>query len=243
MSDLPAALQALQADLPPIKRTGRGQVGTRGYRYPEYPKILAVVRPILHKHGFVWHTEPTMAPMGGDNLWRFVLRYELRYLPTNESIQGNYPLAEGAAQAQGGQISYAKRYCLVAVLDLEVEGEDTDAMDTPTRRPVRGAKVTGPDHERLREGLHTATPEDRPADRGPLPDDENPWQAPEGSPETDPGTIDPRDRSAIMAACKGMTRDARLSRVSVLAGRTVESVNDLSFVEGQMVRARLKEQA
>src|SRR5215469_6568174 len=238
MSDLPAALQALQAVLPPIKRTSRGQVGTRNFRYPEYPKILAVVRPILSKHGFVWHTEPTLRMPGGEP-GRFVLWYTLEHIPSGEQITGSYPLAEGPAQQQGAQIAYAKRYALVAVLDLEVEGEDTDAMDIPTRRPVRGAKVTGPEHERLRYGAHEATPEDRPADLGPLPDDENPWQAPADAPETAEGTIDPKDRTAIMIACKGITRDDRLHRVSALAGRAVESVNDLSYVEGRMVRDRL----
>src|SRR5215469_10994176 len=218
MSDLPAALQALQAVLPPIKRTSRGQVGTRNFRYPEYPKILAVVRPILSKHGFVWHTEPTLRMPGGEP-GRFVLWYTLEHIPSGEQITGSYPLAEGPAQQQGAQIAYAK--------------------DIPTRRPVRGAKVTGPEHERLRYGAHEATPEDRPADLGPLPDDENPWQAPADAPETAEGTIDPKDRTAIMIACKGMTRDDRLHRVSALAGRAVESVNDLSYVEGRMVRDRL----
>lgn len=53
----------------------------------------------------------------------------------------------------------------------------------------------------------------------------------------DPGEPCP-DCSA--AKCKGMSREARLSRVSsLLGGRVIDSVNDLSYAEGKTVRVRL----
>jgi hypothetical protein len=245
------ALAALQADLPPIKRTSRGQVGTRNFRYPEYPKILRAVRPILAKHGFVWSTQPELIDKCGE--LRFVLTYTLWHLPSQDQLSGQYPLAEGPAQQQGAQIAYAKRYALVAVLDLEVEGEDTDAMDTPTRRPVRGAKVTGPDHERLRHGTHEPTPEDRPADRGPLPLEQDVWQdqpaglLPTGDPEDRPGSITKFQRAAMHAAFgqAGISdRDVRLGWTrEALNLPDLASSNDLSYAQAARLLQLLHEAA
>lgn len=120
-----AALFQLQADLPRIPRTAQGQVGTREYKYPPYDKILAKVRPVLVKHRFVWNTRPTLTVI--NDQVRFVLAYALTHLPTGGKDAGYFPLAEGAAQQQGAQISFAKRYALGAVLDLEIVGEDDDA--------------------------------------------------------------------------------------------------------------------
>ena len=226
MSDLAAELAKLQADLPPITRTQDGQ-------------MLKIVRPILADHEFVWFTQPTLwTQMNGEI--RFVLRYRLEHVPSGEAIEGNYPLAEGPPQQQGSVITYARRYALTSVLDLAIKGEDTDAMDTPSRRPQR-SQTTGAEHERLRHGTHVGTPDMRPADRGPLPDDENPWQGPPPADlETQPGSIDPKDRTRIMVACGQIPRQARLDKVSALAGREISSVNDLSLIEGRMVRDRLE---
>jgi len=250
MSDLAAALAKLQADLPRIKRTSRGQVGTRNFRYPEYPEILAKVRPIMAKHGFAWWSAPGLAPMGGHTEWRFVLHYVLTYLPTGETIDGSYPLAEGPPQQQGAGIAYAKRYCLVAVLDLEIEGEDN--LDAPQRaRPVRGAKVTGPEHERLRDGLHTATPDDRPADRGPLPPGQDVWQdqpaglLPQDDPEDKPGSITRQQRNAMHAKFTELGVTDRAERLTLtrrlLDMDEIATSNELSYSQAARLLQSLQE--
>jgi hypothetical protein len=238
MSDLAAALARMQADFPRIKRTTAGQHG----KYAAYDKILAAVRPIMAKHGFAWWSAPGLAPMGGHTEWRFVLHYVLTYLPTGETIDGSYPLAEGPPQQQGAVITYARRYCLTSVLDLEIEGDDS--MDAPQRaRPVRGAKVTGPEHERLRDGLHTATPEDRPADRGPLPDDENPWQ--NELPEDRPGSIANSQRGGMHMAFSAIGITDRAERLAmtrdILGLPDLLSSNDLSYTQAAALLLALKE--
>jgi hypothetical protein len=238
MSDLASALRALQADLPRIKRTAAGQAGPRRYRYASYDKIIAVVRPILGKHGFTWHTRPTL--IGPDTAMRFVLAYALDH--ETGSITGFYPLREGPAQQQGSEITYARRYALCAVLDLEVEGEDTDGMDTPTRQPQR-TRIPGSDHERLRYGTVEGTPEDKPAARGPLPASRDVWQdqppglMPVDDPEDKPGSIT-RDQQRTMHAkftALGITdRSKRLAWTrEALSLRTDElsSSSDLSYAE------------
>jgi hypothetical protein len=134
-----AALFDLQAELPRIPRTAKGQVGTREYKYPPYDKILAKVRPVLNKHRFVWRTRPTLAVINAEI--RFVLAYSMTHLPSGEKDAGYWPLTEGPAQREGSDVSFAKRYALGAVLDLEITGEDDDARpsqdhdEQPESRP------------------------------------------------------------------------------------------------------------
>jgi hypothetical protein len=59
-------------------------------------------------------------------------------------------------------------------------------------------------------------------------------------PEDQPGTIDPKDQRAIMAALGKLDREDRMARIIVLVNRTVASTNELSFQEGRRVRDRLK---
>ena len=245
MSDLASALAALQADLPRIRRTATGQAGPRRYRYASYDKILAIVRPVLAKHGFTWHTRPTL--IGPDTAMRFVLAYALDH--ETGSITGFYPLREGPAQAQGSEITYARRYALCAVLDLEVEGEDTDGMDTPTRQPQR-TRIPGSDHERLRYGTVEGTPEDKPAARGPLPASRDVWQdqppglMPVDDPEDKPGSIT-RDQQKAMHAhftALGITdRGKRLAWTREVLGlkpAELASSSDLSYTEaGRLLEA------
>jgi ERF superfamily len=256
---LAAALLALQADLPRIPKTVSGQHG----RYAAYDKILARVRPVLAKHGFLWHTVPTMAGLPGNT--RFVLVYCLEHVASGERITGSYPLAEGQAQQQGSQISYAKRYALVAVLDLEVVGEDDDGMDDRRELDVPPArmrdrmtptKTTGTDHEQLRGGAVEPTPDDRPADRhGPVDNppvdkwtDALPGEFDIGQPEGRPGSIDPRGsqmrnlQRAFQAA--GITdRVVRLGMASDMIGRQITTANQLSQLEADYIIRTLKEGA
>jgi hypothetical protein len=245
MSDLASALRALQADLPRIKRTATGQAGSRRYKYPAYDKILDAVRPVMDKHGFTWHTEPGLAVIG-DQV-RFVLRYVLEH--ETGTITGDWPLQEGPAQQKGGEVSYAKRYALGAVLDLKIEGEDTDGMDTPTRQPAR-TRIPGSDHERLRYGTVEGTPEDKPAARGPLPASRDVWQdqppglLPVDDPEDKPGSIT-RDQQKAMHAhftALGITdRGKRLAWTREVLGlkpAELASSSDLSYTEaGRLLEA------
>ena len=258
MSDLASALAALQADLPPIRHTQAGQHG----KYAAYDKILAIVRPIMAKHGFMWSTRPGLLIVGDGpaSELRFVLRYDLTHIATGEAIQGAYPLAEGPPQQQGAVITYARRYCLTAVLDLAIEGEDS--LDVPTRRPVRGAKVTGAEHERLRHGTVEATPEDRPAERtrpGDCPvcgvhlpqhavgcPEVDAWQGqppgPYPVPADSPGSILPRQMDAIQAKFRELgieDRSVRLGIVQEALGlSSLRSSKDLTYSQaGQLLEA------
>lgn len=242
---LPAALAALQADLPRIPRTAQGQVGTRRYRYPPYDAILRRIRPILTKHGFLWSSEPGLVVIA-DQI-RFVLAYELTRIAAGDGKSGLFPLAEGASQQQGAQISYAKRQCLIAVLDLEVVGEDDDSME---RTP---AKIPGPDHERLRHGTVERTPADRPAERSRGPVDNGPvdkWtdqpsgEFDIGTPEDHPGSIDGAQLKTLQTLFRQVgiqDRAVRLGMTSDIIGRDVLTANQLSRIEADAVIRNLRE--
>lgn len=233
-----AALAALQADLPRIPRTATGQAGNRRYQYAAYDKIIAKIRPILAKHEFVWNSQPTLDESG-----RFVLVYSLLHMESGKGVQGKYPLTEGPAQQQGSQISYAKRYALVAVLDLEVVGEDDDAME---RQHV---KIPGPDHERL---IPRQEPGDRPAERTRVVDNpgDNPWDnQPPGEyeptpPEDHPGSVNSRTLKRLQIEFRrhGIEdRDVRLGMVTEWIGREILTANQLSEAEALHVIKKIGE--
>jgi hypothetical protein len=230
MSDLIQALAALRADLPPIRRTAKGQVGTRNYRYAAYDKILATVRPIMAKHGFAWHTIPELAVITTGEP-RFVLTYVLTHLPSGEDLSGQYPLREGPAQQQGSEISYAKRYALAALLDLQIEGEDDDGMaasEAPKRERTR-TKIPGPEHERLR---HSEPPDQALIERvkGPAPDSR--WDEAEHA----SGSIGDKQRSRIMRHLGNLSSHDRALRLQNIIGREdIDSTNDLSWAEAAEV--------
>lgn len=239
-----AALAALQADLPRITRTTTGQVGSRNYKYAAYDAILRKVRPILHKHGFVWLTRPTIAMVDDTQTSRFVLSYRLIHTELGKEVGGHYPLTEGPAQQQGSQISYAKRYSLVAVLDLEVVGEDDDAM--PQREHV---KIPGPDHERLQPRQE---PGDRLAERTRTVDNpgDNPWiDQPAGEyeptpPEDHPGSVNSRTLKRLQIEFRkhGIEdRDVRLGMVTEWIGREILTANQLSEAEALHVIKKIGE--
>ena len=58
--------------------------------------------------------------------------------------------------------------------------------------------------------------------------------------EDKPGSIDPADQRAIMAAWGKLDRAVRMERVAAVVGREVASTNELSFREGRRVRDKLK---
>jgi hypothetical protein len=105
-----------------------------------------------------------------------------------------------------------------------------------TRLQPKRAEQTGR-VTRLRPGEYDVDPEFR----APAAD---PWigqpAAPLDGVEDRPGTIDPKDQRAIMAAVGKLDRKERLARFSAIIGRPVASTNELSFQEGRRVRDKLK---
>jgi hypothetical protein len=192
--ELNKALAAFQASLPAIAKGETAQIpgkeGRQGftYHYADLADVSDVVMPNLGKHGLAFTASPTLDD------GKFVLAYTLLH-ESGEERSGTYPLpSSGKPQDIGGVITYARRYCLCAVTGVAPGGEDNDAagatevaMDRPQRTRTR---IPGPDHERLQPRRQ---PDDRPAERGPVPPEQDLWQdQPPG--DFDAATVQPEDR-------------------------------------------------
>lgn len=106
---------------------GEGQVGTRSYKYLTIGKLHAAVLPIMHEAGLTWTTCPTTI---GDGI--NALNYKLSDSETDETgvgIDDTLPLV-GCTDMQklGSAITYARRYCLLAVLGLTPDEDDDGAV-------------------------------------------------------------------------------------------------------------------
>lgn len=139
MTDVPAsladALRQLQADLPDIAKTGKGQVGQRTYAYSTLREMTDVLFPRLANLGLAFIAKPTMS---GD---RFVLAYKLLHV-SGQCEEGEYPLALGTPQQHGSAITYGRRYCLAAVTGVASEPDDDGTaaggeIRTTRKRPPR----------------------------------------------------------------------------------------------------------
>lgn len=128
------ALAAFQLELPKIGKDKQADAGKFGYKYADLASVSAAVLPLLGKHGLSFSAKPTL-----DDGGRFVLAYTLRHV-SGESDSGIYPLpaANTAAQQLGSAITYARRYCLLAVTGVMPEDEDDDGAQAPaaSMRPV-----------------------------------------------------------------------------------------------------------
>lgn len=137
-SSLAEALAGFQAELPSIGTDKTAKVKSErtnteySYKYADLADIAPVVLPLLAKHGLSWSTKPT--------LWKgsLVLKYKLRH-ESGESTSGIYPLpaANTPAQQLGSAITYARRYCLLAVTGVSPGGDDNDGADAPAAPPTR----------------------------------------------------------------------------------------------------------
>jgi ERF superfamily len=116
---LAAALAAAQAEMPKIGKGNRADAGTYSYSYADLADIVAVVGPVMGRHGLSFSSKPTLNDDG-----KFVLEYRLRHASEQEDV-GQYPLPpSGNPQQMGSAQSYARRYCLLAVLNLAPDDDD-----------------------------------------------------------------------------------------------------------------------
>jgi len=116
-----AALVAFQSQLPEVEKQATGIAGNRPTKYADLAHITEQAFPILAKCGLAYTAAPTWAEDG-----RFVLRYALLH-ESGHREGGAYPLPESAtSQQMGSAITYARRYCLLAVTGLAPKDEDDD---------------------------------------------------------------------------------------------------------------------
>ena len=131
---LTAALAAVQAALPTIRKNETAKVETKSgggfeYSYASLADVSAQLLPLLAEHGLAFTAIPTFMDTGA-----FVLRFELRHVK-GESITGHWPLpTTGTPQQQGSAVSYARRYALLAATGAAPDDDD-DGQAASTAKP------------------------------------------------------------------------------------------------------------
>lgn len=211
------AILQFQADPPVLKKTKAGHQS----KYADLVQVNDVVLPRLNKLGITYTATPTMTE---DD--KFRLRYELRHVPSGETITGLYPLRlSDNPQQMGSAITYARRYALLAALDIAAEDEDDDGHAASGRataqranRPARPApaKAAG-------TAQRTAAP--------PLPGDES-------------GAMTAPQRAKLMAAFGALGIDDRAERLDIssrIVGRSLASATELTRDEVGRLIDRLYE--
>jgi hypothetical protein len=228
-SSLAAALAALQAQIPVITKDDKAEVVKEGrtlysYSYANLADIHKVVKPLLAEHGFAWMCLPTIRDDG-----TFVLLYKLTHAPSGEYEVGHYPLpTSGTPQTIGSAITYGRRYCLTAVLDIATDDDDGQAAQNDA-----GA-WHAPANPRTRKAVRS---------RGDLGDDE--WTT-EPAPDADePGSItDAQGKRIHYRFTKlGITdRTDRLAYVmSALDLPELATSSDLSMAQASKLITHLEE--
>ena len=225
---LAEALIAVQARLPRITKDSEAQVGSRTYPYANLAGITDAIRPLLIEHGLLWTSKPTLS---GE---RFVLAYLMRHVPSGEADGGEWPLPEsGGPQAMGSAITYARRYCLCAYLDITPVDTDDDGQ-AAEKAAEQAAAWRPPANPRTRKANRHRVDRD-----GPVPDDE--WTTP---PEDSPGSSTTGQRQAIgimFTRLRITDREDRLASVmSMLDLPELESSTDLSYNQARTLIGKLE---
>lgn len=148
---LTTALVECQAQLGNIGKAQTANVGQFTYHYADLASILATVRPVLAAAGLA---VTQTAEVEGDNvlIWSTILHRSGEYVMAR-------PLSLPAgktAQQTGSAITYARRYALLALLNLGTDDDDGATAAPRTDRPAyREPDPAGPIDRPVSEGAAT----------------------------------------------------------------------------------------
>lgn len=140
------ALLAVQSEAIRLQKDAEADIQSRSgrsykYKYLTLAKLTESVLPVLTRHGLLWRTLPVLV---GE---KSCLAYSMRHVSSGESEDGVMTLAlSGSAgpQEQGSGISFARRYALMAVLNLvplETDDDGRHAQATEEHKLSAGQRV------------------------------------------------------------------------------------------------------
>jgi hypothetical protein len=214
---LAAALIAFQQRKIRIPKTADAQYG----KYADLSVITDIVMPVLAELGLYWVCCPTL--LDG----QFVLDYALKHVDDTAEASGQYPLPASSPQTQGGAITYARRYALLAVLSIAPAEDDDDAQaaeQSARADASRGSDWRAPANPTSRKAVRSRD----------TAGEDTAWNTPEG--ENLPGSITSKQtqRIAILMGEVGATeRTDRLAlAVKLLNLPGLASSKDLSMAQG-----------
>ncbi|WDZ91171.1 ERF family protein [Nocardiopsis sp. HUAS JQ3] len=146
---LAEGLVALQGRLPRIAKgetaTVKSDKGSYSYAYADLADVSAELLPIMASVGLSFTARPTLVDGA------FLLAYALVHV-SGEREEGVYPLpASGNPQAIGSAITYARRYCLLAVTGAAPAADDDDAQAAMPRGGAARGRAADPSAEWVAE--------------------------------------------------------------------------------------------
>lgn len=224
---LAAALAKVQAQLPDLERDRTVEVvqksgGKYSYSYVTLANLSKHVLPLLAANGLAFACMPSATADG-----RLCVRYRLMH-ESGEALEGEFPIStDGGIQMIGGRITYARRYCLAALVGVAADEDDESRLHEGARGVAQRAAAPTRRQPADRPAQRTA----RRAEPPPLPSD-------------GPQPYTPAQRARLMALFGEVGIDDRAERldiVSRLIGRTITSANELTKEEAGRVLEKLEE--
>lgn len=219
-ANLAGALARVQAELPKLERDRTVTVqqkngDTYSYSYVTLANLSDAILPLLAKHGLSFAAMPGAGADG-----KMCVRYQLLH-ESGEVLTGEFPISgEGGIQMIGGRITYARRYCLAALVGVAADEDDESRLADDGPRTAQRATArqrsqrpsAGDDRPTAQRARRTAAP--------PLPG------------EDEPITTNQIQKLVLSFEDLGVAdRTERLRITAELAGRALDSAKDLTKAE------------
>jgi hypothetical protein len=240
---LAAALAKVQAQLPKLERDRTVVVtqkngDTYSYSYATLANLSETVLPLLASQGLSFVAMPGAGADG-----KMCVRYQLLH-ESGESLAGEFPISgEGGIQMIGGRITYARRYCLAAIVGVAAD-EDDEARLTEDHKPST-AQRAAPRGRQSAQNVQRepAAQDERPtAQRAPRPAASGPPPLPREV--VKPVGITPaqqRMMHALLREADMADREVGLVFIASVVDREIESTKELSLLEAKAVISTLNE--
>jgi hypothetical protein len=224
LPNLAAALAKVQAALPKIERDRTVTIQPKtgdpySYSYITLANLSEAILPLLAGHGLAWVALPGLGADG-----KMCVRYQLLH-ESGEALTGEFPVSgEGGIQMIGGRITYARRYCLAAVVGVAADEDDESRL--ADEGPRGTAQRAAAPRQRQQPSARATAQRGKPAAASgpPLPG------------EPDPVTEPQMQKVVIGFDQLGVAdRAERLRYSSGLVGRTLGSAKELTKAEASEV--------
>lgn len=143
--DFTASMNSLQSEMPIITQDGQvsyenkeKKIMEKAYGFATLPNILRTIRPSLEKHDFVLSFTTSDREGGGCEAVAKIKHKGGHFEESRFSGALDTSGGKNNIQAMGSSRSYGKRYCVIDLLNIIVEGEDDDGQ---TSEPITEAQV------------------------------------------------------------------------------------------------------
>lgn len=138
---LMAAVQSVQQTVPALKRDATGSTGQRTYKYTTLDKVWEAASQAIKDAGLVVSQSPTT----GDSSMGDFFQTTIYHVESGEYIRETMMMRvdKNDPQAIGSAITYYRRYMLVSMLGLIIQGDDNDAADHKLATAVQKARIIG----------------------------------------------------------------------------------------------------